>query len=87
VREADPQAYVELETALDQIKDAVMVQPLDLAKVKAAYAHLKERDLQGCETLRRRGEGAAHPNYLDTIANHSSSTIAFREDVIAEDIP
>jgi hypothetical protein len=42
VREADPQAYIELETALDQVKDAVMAQPIDPAKVKTAYVHLKD---------------------------------------------
>src|SRR5580765_5725073 len=39
VREADPQGYVELETALDTIKDAVNAQPLDSAAVKDAYTH------------------------------------------------
>jgi high-affinity iron transporter len=37
VREADPQGYVELEAALDRVKDAVNAQPIDAATVKAAY--------------------------------------------------
>jgi high-affinity iron transporter len=41
VREADPQGYVELETALDAIKDAVNAQPIDAAAVKAAYEQLE----------------------------------------------
>lgn len=40
VREKDPQGYIEFETALDQIKDAVSAQPLDPATVEAAYAQL-----------------------------------------------
>jgi high-affinity iron transporter len=42
VREADPQGYVELETALDNIKDAVNAKPIDPVAVKAAYSHLKD---------------------------------------------
>jgi high-affinity iron transporter len=41
VREADPQGYVELETALDRVKDAVNAQPIDAATVKAAYELLE----------------------------------------------
>src|SRR5215213_7200675 len=41
VRDADPQGYVELETALDAIKDAVSAQPINAAVVKAAYEQLE----------------------------------------------
>jgi high-affinity iron transporter len=42
VRERDAQGYVELESALDQVKDAVMAEPPDAAAAKAAYSHLKD---------------------------------------------
>jgi high-affinity iron transporter len=41
VREADPQGYVELESALDKVKDAVNAQSIDPATVKAAYDQLE----------------------------------------------
>src|SRR5262245_46482720 len=41
IREADPTGYVELESALDAIKDAVNAQPLNSATVEAAYKQLE----------------------------------------------
>src|SRR5215213_7013087 len=41
VRDADPQGYVELETALDTVKDAVNAQPINTAAVEEAYTHFK----------------------------------------------
>jgi high-affinity iron transporter len=40
VRAQDPEGYINIETALDAVKDAVAAQPLDPAAVKAAYTHL-----------------------------------------------
>src|SRR5262245_48014357 len=41
VREKDAAGYVELETALDRIKDAVNAQPVDAATAKAAFEQLE----------------------------------------------
>jgi high-affinity iron transporter len=57
VREQDPQGYIALETALDQIKDAVNAPTLDPAKVKAAYTQLTH---EADEVADRLG-GAAPP--------------------------
>ncbi len=51
VRAADPQGYLDLEAALDQIKDTVAAQPLDLAAVKAAYAQFNNAANQVADRL------------------------------------
>jgi len=56
VREADPQGYVELETALDRVKDAVNAQPIDPAAVKVAYEQLRH---EADEVAGRLGSAAA----------------------------
>jgi high-affinity iron transporter len=56
VRESDPQGYVELETALDRVKDAVNAQPIDPAAVQAAYEQLKH---EADEVAGRLGSAAA----------------------------
>ncbi|MBI1881620.1 MAG: FTR1 family iron permease, partial [Chloroflexi bacterium] len=42
VREQNPTAYVELEGALDVVKDSLQAQPLDPAAVEKAYDHLMD---------------------------------------------
>jgi high-affinity iron transporter len=76
VREADPQAYVELETALDQLKDAVMAQPLDPAKVKTAYAHLKD---EAGEIATRLGGATGLSAQIRDLATHAKAGIAAAE--------
>jgi high-affinity iron transporter len=51
VREADPQGYVELETALDRVKDAVNAQPIDTVAVKAAFEQLEHEAEEVAERL------------------------------------
>ncbi|MBS1967069.1 MAG: FTR1 family protein [Chloroflexi bacterium SZAS-1] len=51
VRAADPQGYLDLEAALDQIKGTVAAQPLDLAAVKVAYAQFNNAANQVADRL------------------------------------
>ena len=51
VRAQDPKGYVDLEGALDQIKDAVNAKPLDPAIVNAAYDHLKDEATEVADRL------------------------------------
>jgi high-affinity iron transporter len=55
VREADATGYVELESALDAIKDAVNAQPVNAATVEAAYEQLEH---EADEVAGRLGSGA-----------------------------
>jgi len=56
VRAQDPKGYVDLEAALDRIKDAVNAKPLDPAAANAAYDHLKDEAAEVADRL------AAAPN-------------------------
>jgi high-affinity iron transporter len=56
VREADATGYVELESALDAVKDAVNAQPVNAATVEAAYEQLEH---EADEVAGRLGTGAA----------------------------
>jgi len=56
VREKDAAGYVELESALDKVKDAVNAQPFDAVTVKAAYAQLEH---EADEVAGRLGSAAA----------------------------
>jgi len=60
VREKDATGYVELETALDAIKDAVNAQPINAAAVKAAYEQL-EHEADEVATRLASGATAATP--------------------------
>jgi high-affinity iron transporter len=51
VRERDPKGYVDLEEALDGIKDAVNAKPIDPAAVKAAYTHLGDEAAEVADRL------------------------------------
>jgi high-affinity iron transporter len=55
VREADATGYVELESALDAVKDAVNAQPVNAATVAAAYEQLEH---EAGEVAGRLGTGA-----------------------------
>jgi len=62
VRAQDPQGYVDLEAALDRIKDAVNAKPLDSAAVHAAYDHLKDEATEAADRLAAApASGAAAP--------------------------
>jgi high-affinity iron transporter len=51
VRAQDPKGYVDLEEALDRIKEAVNTKPLDSAAVHAAYDHLKDEATEVADRL------------------------------------
>lgn len=49
VREHDPAAYVELEAALDEVKDALAATPVDAKQLAAAYDHLMDESAEIAE--------------------------------------
>lgn len=62
VREHDPAAYVELEAALDEVKEALAATPIDATQVEAAYDHLLD---EATEIAERFATGAP----VTTLAN------------------
>jgi high-affinity iron transporter len=76
VREADPQGYIELETALDNIKDAVNAQPLDTAAVKEAYNHFKN---EAGEVADRLAGGTSLSAQVRELSTHAKAGIAAAE--------
>lgn len=51
VRDANPAAYVEIEAALDGIKDAIQANPVDKAVVSQAFDHFKDEATELAEKL------------------------------------
>ena len=76
VREADPQGYVELEIALDKIKDAVNAQPIDTAAVKEAYTHFKN---EAGEVAERLAGATGLSAQVRDLATHAKAGIAAAE--------
>ena len=52
VGEHDPQSYAAIERALDELKDAVGVKPVDPAAVKTAYARLQDTLVAAADRLK-----------------------------------
>src|SRR5215213_8339928 len=84
VREKDPQGYIEFETALDQIKDAVNAQPLDPATVKAAYAQL---DHEADEIIVRLGSDTSSATLVEVSLPDALKTLEATSTAIEQGNP
>jgi len=87
VRQQDPLAYAELEGTLHGVRDAVNIQPVDLAAAKLAYEHLYGEATEVAERFERGGVSdneTIDATPADLLNNFDAAYVALERGMTAE---